>query len=144
MQRFIQFVFIVYRIEGYWKILKLCCRSFAFTSFKAFLKNKKRYGTSVSIILEERYITVGIIHWLVRFHCRVAFTSRDFGKYMSCNHCVKSVQIRSFFWFVFSRTFSEYGKITTRKDSVFGHFSHSELLINPVVISWIFKLTLPL
>ena len=35
------------------------------------------------------------------------------------NHCVKSVQIRSFFWSVFSC-------IRTRKDSVFGHFSRSE------------------
>ena len=34
-------------------------------------------------------------------------------------HCVKSVQFRSFFWSVFSR-------IWTSKNSVFGHFSHSE------------------
>ena len=33
-------------------------------------------------------------------------------------HCVKSVQIRSIFWSIFSR-------ISTRKYSVFGHFSHS-------------------
>ena len=36
-------------------------------------------------------------------------------------HCVKSVQIRSFFWSVFSRIQSECGKIRTRKNSVFGH-----------------------
>ena len=35
------------------------------------------------------------------------------------NHCVKSVQIWKFFCSVFSR-------IRTRKNSVFGHFSHSE------------------
>ena len=34
------------------------------------------------------------------------------------HHCVKNVQIQSFFWSVFSRT-------RTRKNSVFGHFSHS-------------------
>ena len=34
-------------------------------------------------------------------------------------HCVKSVQFRRFFWSVFSR-------IWTSKNSVFGHFSHSE------------------
>ena len=34
------------------------------------------------------------------------------------HHCVKSVQIRSFFW-------SEYRKIRTRKNSVSGHFSRS-------------------
>ena len=46
--------------------------------------------------------------------------------------CVKSVQIRSFFWSVFSRMRTEYSvslrtqsecrKIRTRRDSVFGHF----------------------
>ena len=50
-------------------------------------------------------------------------------------HCVKSVQIRSFLWSVFSRIRTEYGeilriqsecgKIRTRKNSVFGHFSRS-------------------
>ena len=53
-------------------------------------------------------------------------------------HCVKSVQIRWFFWFVFSRIRTEYGKIlrispysvrmrenTNQKNSVFGHISHS-------------------
>ena len=37
-------------------------------------------------------------------------------------HCVKSVQIPSFFWSVFPRIRTEYGKIRTRKNSVFGHF----------------------
>ena len=40
-------------------------------------------------------------------------------------HCLKSVQIRSFFWSVFSCIRIEYGKIGTRKNSVFGHFSRS-------------------
>ena len=51
--------------------------------------------------------------------------------------CVKSVQIRSYFWSVFSRIRNEYGyfvslriqsecgKIRTRNNSVFGHFSRS-------------------
>ena len=54
------------------------------------------------------------------------------------NHSVKSVQIRSFLWSVFFglnterywvslRIQSECGKIRTRKNSVFGHFSRSEL-----------------
>ena len=51
---------------------------------------------------------------------------------------VKSIQMRSFFWSVFSRSGLnteiyavnlgiqfEYGKIETRKNSVFGHFSHN-------------------
>ena len=37
-------------------------------------------------------------------------------------HCAKSVQIRSFFWSIFSK----YRKIRTEKNSVFGHFSRSE------------------
>ena len=41
-------------------------------------------------------------------------------------HSVKSVQIRSFFWSVFPCIQSEYSKIRTRKNSVFGHFSRSE------------------
>ena len=58
-------------------------------------------------------------------------------------HCIEIVQLRSFFWSVFSRTRTEYGeilrslriqsecgKIQTRKNSVFGHFSRSAKIIN--------------
>ena len=41
-------------------------------------------------------------------------------------HCVKSVQIRGFTWSSFSRIQSKFGKIRTRKNSVFGHFSRSD------------------
>ena len=37
-------------------------------------------------------------------------------------HCTKSVQIRSFFWSVFSRIQSECGKIRTRKNSYLDSF----------------------
>ena len=40
-------------------------------------------------------------------------------------HCVKTVQIRSFLWSIFSCVQSEYRKIWIRKNSVFGHFSRS-------------------
>ena len=40
-------------------------------------------------------------------------------------HYVKSCKIRSFFWSVFSSIPTEYGKIRTRKNFVFGHFSRS-------------------
>ena len=40
-------------------------------------------------------------------------------------HCVKSIQILSFFWSVLSCIRTEYRKIRTRKYSVFGHFSRS-------------------
>ena len=43
-----QFVFNVCQVEGYRFILKLSCRPLALnTSFKAFLKNKKRSGASL-------------------------------------------------------------------------------------------------
>ena len=43
------------------------------------------------------------------------------------DHCVKNIQIRSFFWSAFSHIRIEYRKIRTRKNSVFGLFSRSEL-----------------
>ena len=52
------------------------------------------------------------------------------------SHCVKSVQIRSFFWSVYGVSLciqSEYGKIRTRKKSVFGHFSHSVSLCSSII-----------
>ena len=42
------------------------------------------------------------------------------------NYCVKSVQIRSYFWSVLFCIRSEYRKIRTRKNSVSGLFSHSD------------------
>ena len=48
---------------------------------------------------------------------------------LGMRHCVKSVQIRSFFWSIFSCIQSKYRKIQTRKNSVSGHFSGSERLI---------------
>ena len=45
-------------------------------------------------------------------------------------HSMKSVQIRHFFWSVFFRIPTEYVKIQTRKNSVFGHFSHSAIVQN--------------
>ena len=47
---------------------------------------------------------------------------------MQLKHCVKSVQIQSFFWSVFFCIRTEYRKIWTRKNSAFGHFSCSEIL----------------
>ena len=41
-------------------------------------------------------------------------------------HCLKSAQIRSFLWSLFFYIRTEYRKIRTRKNSVFGHFSRSD------------------
>ena len=40
-------------------------------------------------------------------------------------HCVKIVQIRNYFWSLFSCIRTEYRKIWTRNNSVFGHISRS-------------------
>ena len=53
-------------------------------------------------------------------------------------HCVKSVQIRGYFWSVFSYIWTEYRKIRTINNFLFGHFSrngnewitHTELAIH--------------
>ena len=45
-QSFLQFVFIVCQVDNYRNILKLSWRTLSFTSYKTFLKSKKRSGTS--------------------------------------------------------------------------------------------------
>ena len=57
-------------------------------------------------------------------------------------HCVKSVQIRSYFWYVFSCIRIEYGKIRTRNNSVFGQFLRSDCIsyfYKPVISATIFR-----
>ena len=49
-------------------------------------------------------------------------------------HYVKSVQIRSFFWSVFSCIQFKYRKIGTRKNSVFGHFLRNGIYLLVKVI----------
>ena len=44
-----QFVSIVCQADDYQNILKLSCRSLAFTLFMDFFKNKERSGTSVPV-----------------------------------------------------------------------------------------------
>ena len=51
-------------------------------------------------------------------------------KIVNKRHCMKSIQIWSYFWSVFSCIQSEYRKTRTRKNSVFGHFSLSVSLMD--------------
>ena len=46
---------------------------------------------------------------------------------LQTTHGVKSVRIRSYFWSLFSCIQSEYRKIRTRNNSVFGNFSCSDM-----------------
>ena len=86
---FIYLVLIVCQVEDYRKWLKLSCRPFAFTSYKAFLKNKKRFGTSLpasfSAWFFKKNISVVIFYYLTKFQCLVAFISWDIGQYVYCN-----------------------------------------------------------
>ena len=49
------------------KMFKLSCRPLAITSYRAFLKNKKRFGTSPCLIFymifEEIYVLLYSIKW---------------------------------------------------------------------------------
>ena len=52
-------------------------------------------------------------------------------------HCMKSVQIRSYFWSVFSCIWTEYRGIRTENNSLFGHFSRSGDIANcSVYLNW--------
>ena len=53
---FINFVFIVSQVEDYRNLLKLSCRPLAFTSSKAFLKSKRRSGTSISTSISAWFL----------------------------------------------------------------------------------------
>ena len=55
------FLFYVH-VEGYRKILKLRCRPLAFSSYKAFSKNKKRPGTSLSASFSAWFLNENISH----------------------------------------------------------------------------------
>ena len=46
--------------EGYRKILKLSCRPLAITSYKAYLKNKKKSGTSLPVSFSARFLKKNI------------------------------------------------------------------------------------
>ena len=53
VQNFMQFVFILYQVEGYWKILKLIRRLLTITSHKAFLKNIKMSETCYILLPDQ-------------------------------------------------------------------------------------------
>ena len=58
---FMQFVFIVCQVEGYKNIFNLSCRPFAFTSNKAFLRNKMSPKLIFCMIFEGKYFCCYIL-----------------------------------------------------------------------------------
>ena len=73
---FIYFVLIVFQVEDYRKWFELSCRPFALTSFTAFLKNKKRFGTGLPALFSawflKKSIFVVIFYYQTKFPCSVA------------------------------------------------------------------------
>ena len=71
------------------RLSKLSCIPFAFISSKAFLKNEKRFATSLhasfSAWFLKKHISVVIFYYLTKFQCLVAFPSWDIGQYVYCN-----------------------------------------------------------
>ena len=90
-----QLVSIACQGEDYCSILKLSCRSLAFTSYKAFLKNKKRSETSLpasfSTKTMKKNIPIVMFYYVTSCHRLVAFTSRDIGHYVYCNCLLTSL-----------------------------------------------------
>ena len=70
-------LFLLYiQVESYQNILKLSCRPLAFTSRKAFKRQKQVWNYSPCLIFwmtfEEKYL---FCYKLTKFHCLVPFTS---------------------------------------------------------------------
>ena len=98
---FIYFIPVVCEVEDYRKWLKLSCRPFAFTTHKAFFKNKNRSGTSLTASFSawflKKNIFFVILYYLTKFQFLVTFTSRDIGQYEYCN-CLLIKSWRQKFW----------------------------------------------
>ena len=101
LKSFVQFVFIVCQVVGYRNILKLICKLLPFTSYKAFLKNKKRSGTSLSclilcIIFKEKCFSC---YYLLIDHVSLSgcLYFVDIGQYVNCN-CLLTRLWRHEFW----------------------------------------------
>ena len=105
-------------------------------------------------------IIILLYYVIISFSALIALLTEESGDYLCLarnylyantvliKHCVKRVQIRSFFWSVFPafrlnteiygvglRIQSKCGKTQTRKNSLFGHFSRSEKEYSSVLLA---------
>ena len=68
-------------------MLKLNGWPVALTSYKALLKNKKRYGTSCptsfSVLILKKDLSHVIFYQIAKFHSLIVFCSWDTGQFMS-------------------------------------------------------------
>ena len=114
----------------------LCSKCFTITlSFSQFHQLTKIFWKSGQTGQKRIQNSVKYLKWI------------NFNKnfYLAClTHCVKSVQIRSFFWSVFSCIRTEYEdspysvgiqENTDQKNSVFGHFSRSDRVLNTPLLN---------
>ena len=94
-----------------------------------FEKSERSVEDSVCFVTWCFLYRVFEVKCAARFWCNIP-TSQSFwliGLFilMSNFHCAKSVEIRSYFWSVFSSILTKYRKLRTRNNSAFGHFSRS-------------------
>ena len=113
------------------------CFSLNFAIFlrKPFLMEQLRWlllstTKSVLVKLQTRSFLLWILLWLcLQELCEFFKTEITLNNCEWLLHRVKSVEIRSYFWSVFSCIQSEYRKIRTRNNSVFGQFSTRDFMI---------------
>ena len=83
--------------------MKLSCRSLVFTSYSAFLNNKKKPVTSLpaSFLYDfwRKLFALLYFYWLTKFHCLVASTLWEIGQYIYIYHnCLITRLWRHKFW----------------------------------------------
>ena len=101
--KFYTVYFIIYQVKGYRNIVNLSCRSLAFGSYKAFLKKRKKSGTSPPASFSAWFLTKNVSLVILKFHFVVAFTSWDIEQYVYNNYLlsgcyVTNFEIKLIFW----------------------------------------------
>ena len=86
---------------GLSKYIETKLHTTGFCLIKLFLENKERSETSLHVSfsawLLKQNISLVIFYYLTKFHCLIAFTSRDTGQYVHCN-CLLTRFWRHKFW----------------------------------------------
>ena len=63
--------------------------------YKTFLKNRKRFGTSLPVSFSAWFLkkisSHAMFYWLTTFHCLTAFTFWDIRQYVYCNYMLSSL-----------------------------------------------------
>ena len=97
---FIYFILIVCQVEEYRKWLKLRCRPLAFTSYKAFIKNKKRSRTSLptsfSAWFLKKNVSVVIFYYLTNFNLWLPLLRKILGNMCIVIVCWPGCDVRNF------------------------------------------------